>query len=109
MAVDDVEELTGHDFYPELEDALENQLEATADFGAWPQGKPESRRGEVPHDRRSIQTEMEAAATVVYVTPSGKKYHTATCRYVQKTKQAIGRRRAGEDGYDPCTVCKPGR
>jgi endonuclease G len=108
MAVDDVEELTGHDFYPELEDALENQLEATADFRAWPAGEPASRRGKVPPERRSIRAEMEAAATVVYVTPSGKKYHTATCRYVKKTKQAIGRRRAREDGYDPCKVCKPG-
>ena len=108
MAVDDVEVLTGHDFYPELDDALENQLEATADFGDWPEGEVASRRGKVQHDGRSIQLEMEAAATVVYVTPSGKKYHSSTCRYVKKSKQAIGRRRAREDGYDPCKVCKPG-
>jgi hypothetical protein len=25
--------LTGYDFYPDLEDNLENRLEATADFG----------------------------------------------------------------------------
>ena len=36
MAVDEVEALTGYDFYPDLEDNLESRLAATADFGVWP-------------------------------------------------------------------------
>ena len=33
--VDDVERLTGIDFYPALDDKLENHIEAHADFGEW--------------------------------------------------------------------------
>ena len=33
--VDDVERLTGIDFYPALDDKLENRIEAHADFGEW--------------------------------------------------------------------------
>ena len=33
--VDDVERLTGLDFFPELDDATENRIEATAKLSDW--------------------------------------------------------------------------
>jgi len=35
VPVDSIETLTGIDFFPELEDALENELEASASYKDW--------------------------------------------------------------------------
>ena len=35
VSVDEVENLTGIDFFPELEDRLENKLEASSSYKAW--------------------------------------------------------------------------
>jgi endonuclease YncB( thermonuclease family) len=47
-----------------------------------------------------------AGETLVYVTPSGSKYHRADCRFAKGTARAItldeARRR-----HQPCSVCKP--
>lgn len=48
------------------------------------------------------------AATTVYVTEKGDKYHKATCRYVKDkktTKMTAGE--AKKKGLKPCKVCKP--
>jgi hypothetical protein len=52
----------------------------------------------------SIQTEP-----VVWVTPSGKKYHTEGCRTIQKSKNLISmtKTEAIEKGYDACKICCP--
>lgn len=46
------------------------------------------------------------AATTVYVTKSGKKYHRAGCRHLSKSKIAIELDKA-KKSYSPCSVCKP--
>jgi endonuclease G len=35
VSVDEVEKLTGIDFFPELEDDLENKLEASSSYKNW--------------------------------------------------------------------------
>ena len=35
VSVDEIEELTGIDFFPELEDTLENKLEASSSYKDW--------------------------------------------------------------------------
>jgi endonuclease G len=35
VSVDDVEKLTGIDFFPELEDSVEKKLEASSSYKAW--------------------------------------------------------------------------
>lgn len=45
--------------------------------------------------------------TTVYKTPSGKKYHTATCRMVENKSTALSITDAGELGLEPCKICKP--
>ncbi len=50
-------------------------------------------------------TPASSADPIVYVTKSGTKYHTASCRYAKtgtsmKLSEAQGR-------YGPCSVCEP--
>jgi len=48
-----------------------------------------------------------SVAQTVYVTKSGKKYHTSTCRYINQNSLSIELSQAISKGYDACSVCKP--
>lgn len=43
----------------------------------------------------------------VYITQSGTKYHLETCSYLSKSKIEISRSDAINEGYEPCSRCKP--
>jgi methylphosphotriester-DNA--protein-cysteine methyltransferase len=43
----------------------------------------------------------------VYVTNTGKKYHTGSCSYLSKSKIAISLSDAKAQGYGPCSRCNP--
>lgn len=43
----------------------------------------------------------------VYVTKTGKKYHSAGCRYLSKSSYSISLADAKARGYDACSVCSP--
>lgn len=43
----------------------------------------------------------------VYKTPSGQKYHLASCRMVKNVSEAIPIAKAKELGLQPCLICKP--
>ncbi len=43
----------------------------------------------------------------VYKTPSGAKYHLATCRMVKNVSEQITVEQARELGLQPCKICKP--
>ena len=45
--------------------------------------------------------------TLVYITRTGKKYHTEDCRYLSKSKISIFLKEAIQRGYTPCSVCSP--
>lgn len=47
------------------------------------------------------------SAQTVYITKSGKKYHTEDCSSLSKSKIAIDLKEAIEKGYSPCNKCKP--
>lgn len=53
--------------------------------------------------------ENDASLTIVYVTPSGDKYHLPDCQYVRGKDQLkeFTIAEAQEEGYQPCKVCKP--
>jgi hypothetical protein len=51
----------------------------------------------------SSQTE----AQTVYITKSGQKYHASTCRHIRSSGYSISLSKAQEQGYTPCSVCKP--
>jgi methylphosphotriester-DNA--protein-cysteine methyltransferase len=46
-------------------------------------------------------------STVVYVTKSGKKYHTATCSSLSRSKIPIELGAAVRSGFTACSRCKP--
>lgn len=46
-------------------------------------------------------------AQTVYKTPSGEKYHTATCRYVKNVSESMSVQQAKKRGLSPCSQCKP--
>lgn len=43
----------------------------------------------------------------VYITETGKKYHTTSCRTLKESKIAITKTDAVNRGYGPCGICKP--
>lgn len=47
-------------------------------------------------------------AQTVYKTPSGAKYHLATCHMVKNVSEAITIEQAIKLGLEPCKICKPG-
>ncbi|WP_188466176.1 hypothetical protein [Marivirga lumbricoides] len=46
-------------------------------------------------------------AQTVYITKTGAKYHTETCRYLSNSKIPIALSKAKEGNYEACKVCKP--
>lgn len=46
-------------------------------------------------------------AQPVYKTPSGAKYHLATCRMVKNVSEEITVIKARELGLEPCKICQP--
>ena len=47
------------------------------------------------------------SAQKVYVTNSGKKYHSAGCQYLSRSCHAIDLKDAIAEGYTPCSRCDP--
>jgi len=47
------------------------------------------------------------SAQTVYITKSGKKYHTESCRYLSSSKYSIELNEAIQKGCGPCSVCRP--
>lgn len=68
------------------------------------QAEPETNQNIVPAD--TIQEEIKAE-TYVYVTPTGKKYHTSECRYVNPNTAIELALDTAQKSYTPCSVCKP--
>ena len=44
---------------------------------------------------------------ICYITNKGKKFHRKDCRYLYKSKIEIIVKDAKEQGFSPCSVCKP--
>lgn len=53
-------------------------------------------------------TNFSVHAQSVYKTPSGKKYHLASCRMVENvSKQLLGESAISKYNLAPCKICKP--
>lgn len=50
---------------------------------------------------------LTGSAQTVYVTKTGKKYHSGGCPYLRQSKIATTLSKAQADGYSACSVCKP--
>jgi hypothetical protein len=50
---------------------------------------------------------LKSSRQDVYKTPSGKKYHLASCRMVKNVSEKISLEKAIELGLEPCKICNP--
>lgn len=56
---------------------------------------------------RSVSSENKKESQSVYVTKTGKKYHTDKCRYYSDNCIKISKEDAKANGYEPCDSCNP--
>lgn len=52
-------------------------------------------------------TDTNIVGNTVYITATGKKYHTGGCSYLKNSKIPISEDDAEAQGYEPCSRCKP--
>lgn len=50
---------------------------------------------------------LSLSGQTVYRTPSGAKYHLASCRMVKNVSSALNVKSALEQGLQPCKICNP--
>ena len=112
--IDDIENWTGIDFFPELEDSVESSIENTSyDSLGWSIATATT----AATTQKATATVQEPTQTkkpdestrTVYITGTGKKYHSAGCRYLKKSSTPISLKDAKARGYTPCSVCNPPR
>lgn len=68
------------------------------------ESKPAPKIEEPKEEETSRQSENQSAT--VYITETGKKYHSDGCRYLRKSQIPISLDDA-KAGYDPCSKCNP--
>ena len=54
-----------------------------------------------------ILVSTSVKAQTVFKTPSGEKYHLASCRMVKNVSEEITEAKAKEIGLQPCNICRP--
>jgi hypothetical protein len=52
-----------------------------------------------------VSATVLAAETTVYVTKTGEKYHSGSCRYLSKSRTPMSLDEAVKAGYGPCSRC----
>lgn len=55
------------------------------------------------------QKRKSSEGTIVYITRTGKKYHTENCKYLGKQKISITLKEAIKRRFTPCSSCNPPR
>lgn len=55
----------------------------------------------------SLSYSCQSLSDTVYVTETGKRYHTEDCWYLKYSKREVTLKEAQSFGYTPCKVCKP--
>src|SRR5690606_4285220 len=50
---------------------------------------------------------VQLSAQTVYKTPSGAKYHLASCRMVKNVSSSLALENALKIGLQPCKICNP--
>ncbi|MDY3928612.1 MAG: ImmA/IrrE family metallo-endopeptidase [Clostridia bacterium] len=55
----------------------------------------------------SNKEEYKSNNDIVYVTPSGSKYHRDDCQYIKNKNCTMLKRSEAEKNYSPCSVCRP--
>ena len=58
-----------------------------------------------PPETTTETTTTAQQQEIVYITPTGDKYHTKSCRYYSDSCTAMTKEQAIQAGYTACTVC----
>lgn len=72
---------------------------------SWQAGEPGNVSDREPVDKGD--TPEESQNVIVYITDTGKKYHTQNCRFLKDSAREISLEDAKADGYEPCKSCNP--
>lgn len=76
---------------------------------SWLAGEAEGTMAEV-EDENSIQSNIQLQNDqegMVHITSSGKKYHAAGCKHLEKSDIEITLEEAKQKGYEACKICEP--
>ena len=68
---------------------------------------PTKKTTPAPTKKPATTSKPADVSATVYITDTGKKYHRSGCRYLESSKHAISLEKAKQNGYTPCSVCKP--
>lgn len=64
-------------------------------------------RGDASPKPAANYASLAADEDLVFITEAGNKYHTASCEYNSFPPIAVTRAQALEEGYTPCSRCRP--
>ncbi len=78
-------------------------ISSTAVEKAWLYGS----HGTVTSREEGLELLSEEEARLVFITRTGIRYHVGSCRHLHSSKIPVALKKAEEDGYTPCKVCKP--
>lgn len=92
----DISELGKADKIQGLESQITQQQSATV---------AQKQNASLPAPQKQSTSTSSDAATTVYITESGSKYHKANCQYLSKSKKSIDLSKAKAQGYEPCSKC----
>lgn len=110
--INDIETKTGIDFFHELSDDYEEQIESKKAKTVWRLVKAKRQTKThsvpiVPAFKKKPSDNSNSSDITVYVTKSGKKYHRGSCSYLRRSKIPISKTDAQARGYSPCSRCSP--
>jgi len=104
VTIDRVESVTGLDFFVDLPDDIEEQIESNLDLSKWSFSVSGYSKTVVP--KRALAVPI-GEGQIVYITKTGKKYHRDGCSSLISSKIPIKLEDAIKQGYGPCKKCCP--
>ncbi|OQX28845.1 MAG: hypothetical protein B0D92_06870 [Spirochaeta sp. LUC14_002_19_P3] len=99
VSIDDVERATGFDFFYQLSDDIEEQLESSFDIGQWNFTKHSNR----VRTATSAPQPLEAPSGRYWINTKSNTRHNEDCRYYNNT--AEGHYTDDENEGTPCGIC----
>ena len=104
VTIDHVESVTGIDFFFDLPDNIEEEVESNLDLSKWSFSVSQHSKTVTPQRTLAVPVGDDQ---IVYITKTGKKYHRDGCSSLRSSKIPIKLEDAIKRGYEPCGRCNP--
>ena len=104
VTIDRVESVTGINFFVDLPDDIEEQIESNLDLSRWSFSVSGYSKTVTPEKTPAVPI---GDGQIVYITKTGKKYHRESCSSLSSSKIPIKLEDAVKQGYEPCKSCCP--